>query len=552
MNRSFCIRAFNHVAIAPNGAVKLCCRALGYAKRDGAVESIESRDFSGIWNGDYYKQIREKMLSGETIPECSSCYRDEELVGGSVRTRTLADWRNGFLNPGKMTLDELVADANRRNFLADYPVDFDLHLGNACNLRCRMCSGLYSSSIAADKVQSRWRPRETAPFEIMAKPQEVLLTRRVGAIYKHLGSVENDENGAPYIDVMNGTQIRLPEGAIVREIVVVHQPSLAGEWVLNIKADNILIGQISLARSPARMNFSSIADYGGLLSLTLVALGRPNDEKTVRRIRTYSIAIAVSFPKKTRRWYNMASNVEAQLIANAQELGRLVLVGGEPMASKQTRDILDMLISDGRADNLFLNITTNGTKFEEADFDRLRRFKRADIALSLDGVGRTGEYIRHGCKQTVVVDAIARLRELPNIAMRMAPTLQAYNLLDICALFDFARERGISPGGTVLDHPSFLAVEVLPRRIREVALHRLRERREMPACPRELPTLNLYVARLQANLDAHHDERALSSFLRYTQELDDDRGECFATALPELSEMLADLGYAIPQVGSWA
>src|SRR5215211_6334495 len=101
MNASFCIRPFTHSSISPSGCVRLCCQAQGYLKQDGCLVSVETTPFEEIWNGRGYREIRRRMIAGEPVQECRACIHEEALTGESTRTRTLRDWRAGYLNARK-------------------------------------------------------------------------------------------------------------------------------------------------------------------------------------------------------------------------------------------------------------------------------------------------------------------------------------------------------------------------------------------------------------------------------------------------------------------
>src|SRR5207253_1379766 len=80
-----------------------------------------------------------------------------------------------------------LAAASARNGYRETarPKALDLHMGNLCNLKCRMCHGQSSSAIAADPVHSRWAPSGVGPArwragEAVIAPEPVLGVESAG------------------------------------------------------------------------------------------------------------------------------------------------------------------------------------------------------------------------------------------------------------------------------------------------------------------------------------------------------------------------------------
>ena len=58
-NLSFCIDPFIHLATRPLGIVKTCCNT------DMHIGNLNDDDLETLWNSEYMKNIRLKMLKGE-------------------------------------------------------------------------------------------------------------------------------------------------------------------------------------------------------------------------------------------------------------------------------------------------------------------------------------------------------------------------------------------------------------------------------------------------------------------------------------------------------
>ena len=126
-NQSYCPLPFDTVYSNNTGVYDLCCWS----------DHSESKEFFGdnarcdkVGPFDFFlsakmEQVRNKMLAGQKIDMCSTCYRQEQTIGQSVRTKLLTE-----RTPNKVEKINLRI----RNF------------GNHCNLSCVMCIPYNSTS----------------------------------------------------------------------------------------------------------------------------------------------------------------------------------------------------------------------------------------------------------------------------------------------------------------------------------------------------------------------------------------------------------------------
>ena len=130
-----------HQMIDTNGAVKLCCVAEDPTVKDhGKSMNVTDTDLSSVWNNDYMQNVRKRLLEGQQVKDCGQCYRKERRGEYSFRQRANQDWENEvdkILLQEKLTVDEP-------------PKYLDIRFGNLCNLKCRMCTGIYSKILGEE------------------------------------------------------------------------------------------------------------------------------------------------------------------------------------------------------------------------------------------------------------------------------------------------------------------------------------------------------------------------------------------------------------------
>lgn len=68
---TFCVLAFNHLQMAPNGTVKMCRIAGEDISDNGRAMSLYSDSYEVIWNSKYMREARRGMSAGEEISGCA-------------------------------------------------------------------------------------------------------------------------------------------------------------------------------------------------------------------------------------------------------------------------------------------------------------------------------------------------------------------------------------------------------------------------------------------------------------------------------------------------
>jgi hypothetical protein len=175
------------------------------------------------------------------------------------------------------------------------------------------------------------------------------------------------------------------------------------------------------------------------------------------------------------------------LTENLTENSAIKFLGGEPTIMPEVSDMLDYLIETDRTD-CFLSITTNCTNFNnQAMFDKLAKFQAIGAQLSIDGMGRTLEYIRSPVnweKAQEVIDQWVRITHRRQIHF----TLQAYNLFNVYDFLHWATDynkkldsnftsKDIDENMPIefynLDQPDWANIQNLPISVRHREIERI-------------------------------------------------------------------------------
>ena len=153
---AFCPLPWIHQDISNNGEVRVCCpssvsKGGGVLKKeDGSVYNAARDDLESARNSPTLKEIRSEMLKGESPSACIRCRSEEKAGMRSRRLQKIEHLKNiiSFEKARRLTGPDGSLNP------AEIPVaDYDLRLGNRCNLKCRMCGPSSSDSWYSDFVK---------------------------------------------------------------------------------------------------------------------------------------------------------------------------------------------------------------------------------------------------------------------------------------------------------------------------------------------------------------------------------------------------------------
>ena len=133
-SKTFCIYPWIHLHAYPTGEAYPCC----HAEMRYPVGDCRKNTLAEIWQGPSMTQLREDMLAERPNPACGRCYEQEQ--SGFFSGRRSANKHHGHhikkleSNPFEMTY-------------------WDIRFSNLCNLSCRSCGHIFSSSWYQDQVK---------------------------------------------------------------------------------------------------------------------------------------------------------------------------------------------------------------------------------------------------------------------------------------------------------------------------------------------------------------------------------------------------------------
>jgi len=142
-SKTFCIYPWIHLHAYPTGEAYPCCHAeMAYPVGNTKFKTLEA-----IYRDAPMRELRNDMLSEHANPACGRCYEQEE--SGFFSGRKSANKHHGH------HIKRIDDDKFRMSY-------WDIRFSNLCNLSCRSCGHIFSSSWYQDQAKlagGDWKDR---------------------------------------------------------------------------------------------------------------------------------------------------------------------------------------------------------------------------------------------------------------------------------------------------------------------------------------------------------------------------------------------------------
>jgi len=148
---NLCMAPWVHTYLSPQTERRMCC-----ASREPAQNFQQYIDTSAgtgqyipitldqHWNSEHMRGVRQRMMAGETLPECEVC--NDKLLNTDV-------YRTYFWQLFKHKFEEIWTTTDDAGFTTMRPVSWDYRFSNLCNFKCRTCGDMLSSAWESEQQQ---------------------------------------------------------------------------------------------------------------------------------------------------------------------------------------------------------------------------------------------------------------------------------------------------------------------------------------------------------------------------------------------------------------
>jgi hypothetical protein len=161
-------------------------------------------------------------------------------------------------------------------------------------------------------------------------------------------------------------------------------------------------------------------------------------------------------------------NFKQQLLA-IPKLNNIHFMGGETLLTPRFEDLVDWFIEHHRTDVCF-SFVTNGTVFRPVLMQKLLKFRRVGIEVSIESLDQTNAYQRQGTDTKLVLDNINRYQTYCNgssITVTLRPAVSLLTIGSFDKLLDFALSNSLVVKSLFVYQPKFLSPVLIPASIKQ-------------------------------------------------------------------------------------
>jgi radical SAM protein with 4Fe4S-binding SPASM domain len=228
---------------------------------------------------------------------------------------------------------------------------------------------------------------------------------------------------------------------------------------------------------------------------------------------------------------------------------KIYFAGGEPLLMEEHYWVLDQLIKHGKTDvEITYNTNLSILKFKNHNvIEYWNKFKDVNISLSIDDIGKRGNYFRKG---TLVSDILSNVKyikkNLPHVNFSINFTLSLFNAYFLDQVHDYLlEEKIINPiqfRVNFLNTPAEYCAQILPNNFKKLIVSRIETYMESLTTKYKEALFEDQKERMLKPLKEainfisgeNKSETTIKDFIQYNDRLDKIRGESFDQVYPEL------------------
>ena len=151
------------------------------------------------------------------------------------------------------------------------------------------------------------------------------------------------------------------------------------------------------------------------------------------------------------------------------KLKNMHFMGGETLLTKKFEDLVDFFILHERFDLCF-SFVTNGTTYNQLLINKLKRFTRVGIEVSIETATEHNSYIRQGTDTNGVLVNIKKYKENcdnSSISITLRPAISLLSIGKYYTLLEYCLENKLLIKSLLVTEPLFLDISILPKEIKQ-------------------------------------------------------------------------------------
>ena len=240
------------------------------------------------------------------------------------------------------------------------------------------------------------------------------------------------------------------------------------------------------------------------------------------------------------------------------KLKNVHLMGGETLLTPRFEELVDFMISHNRFDVCF-SFVTNGTVFNDSLMDKLSRFSRVGIEVSIETTTPHNDYVRQGTNTALIIKNIEKYQKICNdkVSVTLRPAISALTIGYYYSLLEYCLENKLIIKSLLVTAPSYLNASILPEAIKKQYLIKYQDMlNSMPDNNNKNyneSDPNNYVILIRAQVQQainilkqpppNDQKELLNSMVKMCRQWDNEFGFNAMDLYPELTEVFVQNGY---------
>jgi hypothetical protein len=251
-------------------------------------------------------------------------------------------------------------------------------------------------------------------------------------------------------------------------------------------------------------------------------------------------------------------------IASIENLNNVHFMGGETLITKRFEDFVDFMIARDRTD-FNVSFVTNGTVFNPALLEKLKRFRRIGIEVSVESLDATNVYQRQGTDQQELMrnlESYIAVCDGSKITLTIRPAISLLTVGSYTGLLEYCLANKFIVKSQPVNRPDYLEVCNLPSSIKQLYRDRYQDllRRHNLDCedigqdynesdPNNIRSVIRHEIDLCLNLLSQPEPEDMhqrwTDMVRWCQRWDQIHGLDAREIYPEFAELLQSYHYAV-------
>lgn len=195
--------------------------------------------------------------------------------------------------------------------------------------------------------------------------------------------------------------------------------------------------------------------------------------------KLYKISSLFEEPKSYTSWTRDPDTLTRVVdqINSIPNLKYIHFLGGETLYDPAFYDVCERLVHSGRAQDIIVGTTTNGTLYDARIEHLIKQFKEFHLGISIESVTELNDYIRYPGKINEIKANIAKFLSLRKdsklyVSLRITPNV--FTVSEIDKMFEYMIEHNvIAESCSILTRPASMQIQLMPDTIRQNTLSKL-------------------------------------------------------------------------------